>query len=208
MKLQISLDVIDLDKALEIAAQVADSCDILEIGSLLIYKYGLQAMEQFKKAFPSKTLLADVKIVDRGKEIVSLLGQAGADWITVMAGTDKNVVHTACTEAEKNNMKVMLDLLDAASKGQSAMEAKNLGANALLFHQAYDAQEPQTFLDKWDMVKGNSSLPIFISAHIKRENVEEILKLNPAGLIIGKSITGAANPKEEAEYFYQLVKNK
>ncbi len=202
MKLQISLDVIDLDKALEIAEQVVDSCDILEVGSLLIYKYGLQAIEQFRKKFPSKTLLADVKIVDRGKEIVSLLGNAGANWITVMSGTDKNVIHTACTQAEKNNMKVMLDLLDAYSIGQSAMEAKNIGADALLFHQAYDLEKPQIFLDKWDMAKGNSSLPIFVSAHIKRENVEEILKLDPAGLIIGKSITTASNPKEEAEYFY------
>ena len=208
MKLQISLDVIDLDQALEIADQVVDSCDILEVGSLLTYKYGLQAIEQFREKFPSKTLLADVKIVDRGKEIVSLLGQAGANWITVMSGTDKNVIHTACTQAEKNNMNVMLDLLDAYSIGQSAMEAKNIGADALLFHQAYDLEAPQTFLDKWDMVKGNTDLPIFVSAHIKRENVEEIIKLDPAGLIIGKSITTAANPKEEAEYFYQLVKSK
>ncbi len=68
MKLQISFDLIDLDKAIAIGEQVAQYADIIEVGTILIYHHGTLAIERFKEAFPDKTILADTKIVDRGKE--------------------------------------------------------------------------------------------------------------------------------------------
>ena len=35
-------------------------------------------------------ILADVKIVDRAKDAVTVFSNAGADWITVMAGASKD----------------------------------------------------------------------------------------------------------------------
>ncbi len=205
MKLQISFDMTDLDKAINVASQVADYADILEVGTLLIYTHGIKAVEQFKKTFPSKTILADTKIIDRGKEAVTVLANAGADWITVMAGTSKDVIHSVSKAAHDLNVKVMMDLLDSSSLGQSAMEAKNLGANALLFHQPYDEKESLIFLDKWEMVKGNSALPVFVSAKIKRETINKIINIKPDGIIIGRSITLADNPQAEAAFFHEII---
>ncbi len=206
MKLQISFDLVDIDKALEIAKLVSPYADILEVGTILLYHHGINAINKFKEAFPQKTILADSKIVDRGKEVVTLLAEAGTDWVTVMAGTSKNVIHSACTAAHDLNKKVMLDLLDSDSVGQSALEAKNLGADALLFHQPYDEKESLIFLDKWEMIKGNTDLPIFISAKIKRETIDQIINVKPDGVIIGKSITEADNPEQEAQFFYDLIR--
>jgi 3-keto-L-gulonate-6-phosphate decarboxylase len=205
MKLQISFDTHDLELALSTAHHVANYADILEVGTLLIYKNGLKAIEQFRAAFPKKTILADCKIVDRAREAVTQFAQAGADWITVMAGTSKDVIHLSCSTADKFNVKVMLDLIDSCSFGQSALEAKNLGVSALLFHQPHDEQEPLTFLDKWDMVRGNSQLPIFVSGKIKKETIEEVLNVKPDGLVIGKSIVESDNPQQEAQFFYELI---
>lgn len=207
MKIQVSFDITDLDKALDIASQVANYTDILEIGTLLIYKNGIQAVTRFKEMFPQKNILVDSKIVDRGKDAATLFAQAGADWITVMAGTSREVIHSVCTTAHAFNKKVMLDLLDSSSLGQSALEAKNLGINALLFHQPYDAEESLLFLDNWDMIKGNSPLPIFVSAKIKRNTIHEVIKVKPDGIIIGRSIITAENPQEEAEFFFNIIKH-
>ncbi|MDR3550604.1 MAG: orotidine 5'-phosphate decarboxylase [Candidatus Babeliales bacterium] len=205
MKVQISFDKPDLEKALSIAVQVAPYVDIFEVGTLLIYHHGIKAIQAFKEAFPKKIIFADCKIADRGKDSVTLFAQAGADWVTVMAGTGKDVIHTTCSTAASLNVKVMLDLLDSTSLGQSALEAKNLGVSALLLHQPYDEEETLTFLDKWDMVKGNTTLPIFISAKISRANIQEILNSEPDGIIIDKCITNADNPAQEAQYFYELA---
>lgn len=205
MKLQISFDIPDLEKAIKIASLVDPYADVLEVGTLLIYHHGIKAVERFKETFPKKIIFVDSKIADRGKEAVTLFAQAGADWVTIMAGTGKDVVHIGCATADKYNIKVMLDLIDSSSIGQSALEAKNLGASALLFHQPSDEQESLTFLDKWDMAKENTTLPIFISSKIRRENIEQVLTIKPDGLIIGKSIVEAENPALEAQYFYDLA---
>ncbi|MFA6066109.1 MAG: orotidine 5'-phosphate decarboxylase / HUMPS family protein [Candidatus Babeliaceae bacterium] len=205
MKLQIAFDLLELDKALLIAHEIEDYTDILEVGSLLIYKYGDTAVKQFRQSFPNKIILADAKIADRGKEVVTIFAQAGADWVTVMAGTGRNVIHTACATAHDLGKKVMLDLLDTSSLGQSALEAKSLGVDALLFHKPSDDDAQLTFLDRWDMVRENTQLPIFISAPITRENIHELIAINPTGIIISKAITNADNPQEEARYFHKLI---
>jgi len=99
----------------------------------------------------------------------------------------------------------MFDLIDSGSIGQSAMEAKNLGINALLFHQPYSEKESLLFLDKWDMIKGNTDLPIFVSAKINRENVNKIISIKPDAIIVGVGITGAQDSAQEAQYFANLI---
>jgi 3-hexulose-6-phosphate synthase len=205
MKLQISFDLIDLDKAIAISSKVAQYADIIEVGTILIYHHGTDAVKRFKEAFPDKIILADTKIVDRGKEVVDLFAQAGADWITVMAGTSANVIHATTTAAHNVNIKVMLDLIDSDSVGQSALEAKNIGADALLFHQPYSEADSLVFLDKWDLIKGNSNLPIFVSAKINRENVDKIVALGPDAIIVGLAITDAEDSAQEAQYFADLL---
>ncbi len=206
MKLQISFDLIDLDKAIAIGSEVAQYADIIEISTILIHHHGIAAVRRFKDAFPDKIIFADTKIVDKGKEIVELYADAGADWISVMAGTSAQVIHATTTVAHNENMKVILDLIDSSSPGQSALEAKNLGADALLFHQPYTIEtESMVFLDTWDMIKGNTHLPIFVSAKINRDNVDKIIALRPDVIVVSLDITDAADVTQEARYFADLV---
>jgi 3-hexulose-6-phosphate synthase len=205
MKLQISFDTTDLEKTLQIAKNVQEYADIIEVGIVLIHAHGKKAVEQFRTTFAQKTLLVDTKIIDRGKQIVEELAPLGIDWITVMAGTRKSIIHSTCLHAQEYGIKVMLDLLDSASPGQSALEAENLGADALVFHQPHDEEDSLLFLDKWGMVKGNTKLPIFVSGKIKRDTIHDIMKVNPDGIIVGKSITEAENPAQEAQFFYELA---
>lgn len=203
MKIQVSFDMPDLEKAVSIAQQIEPYVDIFEIGTVLMFHHGVGAIEYFRKQFPGKTLLADTKIVDRGALIATLFANTGADWITVMAGTGKEVIHSTCSAAHNRSMRVMLDLLDSSSLGQSALEAKNRGVDALLFHQAHDEDEGAlSFLDTWESVRGNTTLPIFISAKITRENSATIYTLQPDGIIVGHSITEAENPAQEAAFFH------
>jgi 3-hexulose-6-phosphate synthase len=175
MKLQIAFDTTDLSKALELANEVHEYADILEVGSLLIYKHGEQAVRSFKESFPHKTILADAKLVDKPKEATQLFAQAGADWLTVMAGTTRNVIHGVTQTAHELGKKVMLDLLDASSLGQSALEAKSLGIDAIIFHRPHTEDAQITLSERWDMVKGNTNLPIFIAAPASKDSVLESL---------------------------------
>ncbi len=204
MKLHISFDNIEQDKVLEIASQVAKYADAIEIGPFLLYKYGTKLIENLIQTVPEIVIATDAKIISRGKEISQLMVDAGATWVSVMAGTDKEVIHNVCSTLHASNRKAMLDVRDTASVGQSALEAKSLGVDAILFQVPYELDNPVNFIDKWDMLHGNTQLPIYISTRVTRDNIHKIIEFNPAGIIIGAAITSALNPAAEAEFFKNL----
>lgn len=206
MKLQISFDSLDLERNIDVARQVKEYADVLEIGSLPIFKYGVAAIERFRKEFPDKLLFADTKIVDCGRDAASIFSQAGADWFSVVAGTSREVIHGACSKAHDLGKKVILDLIDSGTQGQEALEAKSLGVDALLFHQSYDKGDSLIFLEEWEMVRGNSILPIFISAKISRDNIDQVLSIKPDGIVVGKAIMDSTDPATEAKFFYDKCK--
>ena len=206
MKLQISFDDLTIEENLEIARKVSKFADMIEIGTLPILNSGVATVREFRKEFPEHKLFADTKIIDRGRDIATLFAEAGADWISIMGGTSKEVIHGACTKAHDMGKKVMLDILDANSPGQAALESKSLGVDAIMFHQPFDQGESVFFLEDWTMVRGNTKLPIFISAKIGRENIDQIIALKPDGIIIGRAITKSDDPITEAQFFYDKCK--
>lgn len=101
--------------------------------------------------------------------------------------------------------KIMLDLIDASSLGQAALDAKSLGVDALLFHKPANEDAELTFLDRWDMVRGNTPLPVFVSAPVTRENIHDIIAIRPSAVVIGAAIIEASDPKAEAAYYRSLL---
>lgn len=206
MKIHISFNITPLVDALKIAALVEEYCDAFEVGPILLMQHGVKAVEAFKQQFPGSPVVCDTNIAEFEKEMVAMAVQAGADWVTVLAGAGANTIHNTCMSAHHEGKKVMVDFIDAATAGQIAVDAKALGADALVVHNT--ANSSYTLLDNWDMVKGNTTLPVFICTHVHRGNINELIRLDPAGIIAGHAITLAQDPKAEAEYFYNLVKNR
>jgi 3-keto-L-gulonate-6-phosphate decarboxylase len=205
MKLQIVFNSLDLEKDLSLAKDLQELVDQVTIGQLLLFKYGLVAIERFRATLPQKIIIADTKIIEFGNDSAKLNLQAGADWITVLAGASQNIIHSTCTTAHNMGKKVMLDLIDAHSRGQSALEAKSYGVDAIIFHQPHDDYDQITLLDEWEMVKGNTQLPIYISAKINRDNIGDIVNIAPHGILISRAITQAEDPVVEAKFFRELI---
>jgi 3-hexulose-6-phosphate synthase len=205
MKLQISYDFTNLSQALEIAKKTAPFADILEIGTPLILIEGLAAITEFKKAFPDKQILADAKVVDRVSDIIPPLAKAGASYITFLYGTSNKVIQKATSIAHQNKTKIVLDLIDPETMGQAARDAQALGIDLILFHYPHEANEGFDLESDWEMVRGNTDLPIFVAARSAKD-INDIIKLKPQGIVVGKKITCADNPEEAAKRYSELVK--
>ncbi len=206
MKLIVAFNLLDIESALSVARSIAKDADLFAIGPLLLYKYGVNAVERFKEAV-EVPLIAEAQVLERPQETITLFSDAGASWISVMAGAGQKVITTACTTARNSGSKIMIDLADASSVGQSALDAQRFGAEALTIHRPEIDDTRVPFEDRWEMVKGNTELPIYISAHISRNNVGDILGLNPSGIIVGTSVVQAEDPREEVAYYTSLIKN-
>jgi len=205
MQLQISYDFTNLSKALDVAEKTAQFADILEIGTPLLLVEGINAIESFKAAFPEKAILADAKIVDRVTETIPILAKAGATYITVLYGTSNKVIQKAVSIAHEHRAKIVLDLIDAETMGQAARDAETLNVDHILFHYPHEMDELYSHLDQWESVRGNTSLPIFVSGRISKERLAEITKLKPQGIVVGEAITMAVNPKKAAEEFKNSI---
>lgn len=208
MKLQITFNSTDLDEALRVALLVSPHTDTLILGTLLMQEAGILAVKKFKQAFPDHTVAVDAKVCDRAGQAITHLAQAGADAVSVLAGTSNDTIFQAVQAAQKYTIKITLDLLDAFSLGQSAMDGQHIGVDSLLFRRLHDASQGENLLDQWETTRGNTKLPIYIVGNINRSTIHRIIHLQPNGIIIGSAIVNANDPAAEAEYFATLVSNQ
>jgi len=112
---QAALDLIeDLEKVSSIA-ELCSRCGIgiVEVGTPLLKKYGVEAIAKLKQATSlyNVLLLADTKTMDVGDLEARMCYNAGADIVTVMGLGEKGKIVEALYEAVKFNRAVMIDLM-------------------------------------------------------------------------------------------------
>lgn len=205
MKLQISYNFTQLTKALEVAKSTAVYADIIEIGSSLLFAEGLKVIRAFKDQFPNKPICVDTKMIESAQEIIKLGVMQGATYFTLLAGAAHHVIQNSTSTAHSQRAMIMLDLIDAPSTGQSAMDAATLEVDYLLFHRTAPALGIAELHEEWMNVKGNTSIPIFVAGKIDRSSLIHYYNLKPAGMIVSNAITHAENPEAEAQYFKSII---
>lgn len=206
MKLQIKYNVTEIKAALDIAAQTQQFADIIEIGQLLLLKYGAQAIKEFKKEFPDKKIYVDAKLSERPEESINILAGIGIHYISILAGAYHSIIRKACESAAKENISIIVDFINASTLGQCANEAKTLGASGVLIHRENSMDEQANNLEAdWREVRDNTDLPIFIQGKIDAQTLQNLLPLKPQVIIIGDAITRSKNPAQEAEILRKII---
>ncbi len=204
MKLQIKYNHADFDNAFNAAKITHDEADIMAIGSLLLYQKGIAAVAIFKETFPDKQLYVDAKITDKAEAAVKIFAQAGASYISVLAGAHFSIIQKAVDTAKKYNIKIVLDFLNTDIFGQFAVESETLGVDAILLHRRINGNQTDLEND-WQVIRGNSDLPIFIEGKIDEENIHQLVKLKPSFIVVGSAITNASDPARTAQNLKTLM---
>src|SRR4028119_412187 len=90
---QISLDLINIDEALETAAMALRAgIDWLEAGTPLILAEGLHGVRKLREAFPAVPIVADLKTMDGGWLEAELMAKAGATHVVVMERAHEHTI--------------------------------------------------------------------------------------------------------------------
>src|SRR6186713_3153751 len=114
---QLSLDLISLDEALETAAVgVAAGVDWLEAGTPLLLAEGLRAVEGLRKRFPDHPIVADLKTMDGGYLETEMMAKAGASFVVVMGRAHEATIRRVVEAGRDFNIRVMGDNLGAADR--------------------------------------------------------------------------------------------
>lgn len=116
MELQLAIDRVSVEEAINLISQVHGRADIIEIGTSLIKEYGLYgSVQKIKRLFPDQTFLADLKTADEGEYEFRTAFKAGADIATVMGYASDETISACGNVAHEFHKEYMIDLLQVPS---------------------------------------------------------------------------------------------
>ncbi len=136
---QISLDLTNIDEALETAAlAMRAGVDWLEAGTPLILAEGLHGVKQLRKAFPNTPIVADLKTMDGGYLEAEMMARAGATHVVVMARAHEETIKCVVKAGHDFGIKVMGDNLGCPDMIEAARWLEDLGCDYVIHHIGYD----------------------------------------------------------------------
>ena len=139
--LQIALDLMNIDRAIEIAREaVKGGATWIEIGTPLIKSEGMNGVRKARKAFPNLTIVADMKTVDAGSVEIEMAARAGANVVFMLGVSDDSSVREAVLAAEKYGVKLGADLIDVKDPVNRSVELERLGVDIVCVHVGLDQQ--------------------------------------------------------------------
>lgn len=136
---QISLDLTNIDEALETAAMALRAgVDWLEAGTPLILAEGLHGVRKLREAFPNVPIVADLKTMDGGYLEAEMMAKAGADYVVVMARAHEETIKCVVQAGRDFGAKVMGDNLGCPDMVAGAKMLEDLGCDIVIHHIGYD----------------------------------------------------------------------
>jgi len=199
--LQIALDFMNLDRAMEIArASVKGGVDWLEAGTPLIKSEGMNAVRALKKEFPENKIIADMKIMDVGGIEVEMAAKSGADIVIILGLSDNSTISEAVASARKYGVQIMADLINVENFVDRAIELEKLGVDIICIHVGIDQQ--MRGMQPIDLTREVSDAVSFskvaMAGGINTETAPMGVEAGADIIIVGHAITAATSPEEAA----------
>lgn len=195
MKLQVAMDVLTVEAALELAGKVAEYVDIIELGTPLVKNAGLSAVTAIKTAHPDKIVFADMKTMDAGELEAEIAFTAGADLVSVLGSADDSTIAGAVKAAKAHNKGIVVDLIGVADKVTRAKEARALGAKFIEFHAGLDEQaKPGYSLDFLLSAGEEARVPFSVAGGVNISTINAVQRAGADVAVVGGSIYSAADP--------------
>ena len=193
--LQVALDFIDLDRALNAAAEAAaGGADWLEAGTPLIKSEGLEAVRRLRAAFPDKTVVADLKTMDAGRVEVEAAAKAGANVALVLGVADDGTVRECVETGRKFGVQIGADLIGAADPVARAAELETLGVDFAVVHTGIDRQmQGATPFDLLKRIADGTRLKLAAAGGLNSETVADAVRAGAAIAIVGGAITKSSD---------------
>lgn len=195
MKLQVAMDLLTVEDALELAGKVAEYVDIIELGTPLIKAAGLSAVTAVKEAHPDKIVFADMKTMDAGELEAEIAFNAGADLVSVLGSADDSTIAGAVKAAQAHNKGIVVDLIGVADKVSRAKEARALGAKFVEFHAGLDEQaQPGYDLNGLLSAGEEARVPFSVAGGVNASTIDAVQRAGADVAVAGSAIYSAADP--------------
>jgi len=137
--LQMALDATDLETALASVADVSEKLDVIEIGTILAFAFGVDSVQVLRNKYPDHIIVCDMKITDASAILTRLAMQAGANWVTVSAAAHIETIRSAKKVTDEFNGEVQIELYGHWTL-DDAKDWVEMGITQAIYHRSRDAE--------------------------------------------------------------------
>ncbi len=188
--LQVALDILELDRAIQIAREAVEGgADWIEVGTPLIKSEGMNAVRALKDNFPGHTILADMKTMDTGALEVEMAVKSGADIVILLGSADDSTIADARRAADKYGAKLMCDLISVPDPVARARELEEMGIDIINIHVGIDMQMVGiTPIELLRQMRNEIHIPIAVAGGLDASSSGEVVLAGADIVIVGGNI--------------------
>lgn len=209
-KLQVALDEMNLDRALQIAREAVEGgVDWIEAGTPLIKSEGMEAVRALRRLFGDREIVADMKTMDTGAYETEMACKAGASVVMILGVSDDATILESVKAARKYGAKLSVDLIGVADKVQRAIRVAELGADLINIHVGVDEQMiGKSPLDVVREVAGAVRVPLQVAGGLNSETVAPVVEAGASVVIVGGAIIKAPDVAQATRTLQQAIRER
>ncbi|RZB32656.1 MAG: bifunctional enzyme Fae/Hps [Candidatus Argoarchaeum ethanivorans] len=213
--LQVAIDVPDIDYVQQILKEMPQSDHlIIEAGTPLIKRYGVDVIEKIREARNNPFIVADLKTLDTGNLEVRMAADATADAVVISGLAPTSTIEKAIKEAKKTGVYSVIDMLNVKDAA-GLIDNLSVKPNIVELHRAIDLEN--TVATGWDSIqkikKISGKILVAVAGGIRIDKlkpsdhtVDEALAAGADIIVVGRDITKAKDVRLKTEQFLEHMK--
>ncbi|MGB2842678.1 MAG: bifunctional 5,6,7,8-tetrahydromethanopterin hydro-lyase/3-hexulose-6-phosphate synthase [Halobacteriota archaeon] len=212
--LQVALDIPKWEQMERVVRELPRNDHlIIEAGTPLIKRYGVDIVGKIKEIKPETFVVADLKTLDTGNLETRMVSDAGADAVVISGLAPLRTIEKAIEEAKKTGIYSSIDMLNVTNPIEliSELSVGGLMPDVVELHRAIDVEElgeKHAWGDIEEIKRIGGKILVAVAGGIREENAPEAIKGGADILIVGRGITNARDVEGVARRFLRLMKEE
>lgn len=178
---------------------------IIEAGTPLIKRYGVEVVQKIHQMRPESFVIADLKTLDTGHLEARIAADATADAVTVSGLAPIETIEKFVEECRKVGVLSMIDMLNVPDPARLLSELKTK-PNIVELHRAIDVEQSGKL--SWGdigKIKETYSGMIAVAGGIRLDTVDVALRSGADIIVVGRAITNSKDVTGAARAFLQKI---
>ena len=205
--LQVALDLVDMNKVGSVLSELPDNDHlIIEAGTPLIKKFGLEVISEIRKVRPNAFIIADMKILDTGNLEARMAADASADAVVISGLAPVSTLEKAIAEAKKTGIYSVIDMLNVPDPVK-VIKSIRVKPDIVELHRAIDAEDTAHAWGNIPALKKATGgrLLVATAGGIRVDVVKDAVKAGADIIVVGRAITASKDVHTAADLFLEQL---
>ncbi|HOP67325.1 MAG TPA: bifunctional 5,6,7,8-tetrahydromethanopterin hydro-lyase/3-hexulose-6-phosphate synthase [Methanoregulaceae archaeon] len=205
--LQVALDLVEMAKVVQVLSELPENDHlIIEAGTPLIKKFGLNIIGEIRKIRPNAFIIADLKVLDTGNLEARMAADASADAVVISGLAPVPTLEKAIAEAKKTGIYSIIDMLNVPDPVK-VIKSLSMKPDIVELHRAIDAEDTAHAWGNIPALKkaAGKKLLVATAGGIRANVVKDAMAAGADILVVGRAITASKDIRNAAEIFLERM---